>query len=122
MMKNRKTGAVGLRISSILLVILLSGFFSVAGLGYVWHRNRNEQIRAVLRQKHVKLEELRAQNKYLERHLEDLRSFRSLESRARELNLGLVMPLPEQILRLPDWPAGSSATSTASPANREPRP
>lgn len=118
MARNRRAQSGGVRFGPLVTALLVSACFCAAGVGYVWHRNRNEQLSRLIRDRSVRLEELRAQNRYLDRQLEDLRSHRSLEARVRELNLGLVMPRPEQILRLPE-PRG---TAPAEPATAVPGP
>jgi cell division protein FtsB len=73
----------------------------VASIGYVWHRNRNEQLGRLLRQRAAALETLRLQNQSLDRQLEELRSPRALEAAIQRWRLGLVVPQPDQVLRLP---------------------
>ncbi len=89
-----------MRFGAFLTAAVLCSLFVGAGLGYVWHRNRNEQLRSQIEQKRSRLESLRMQNQAMERQVEELRSHRVLERRVQELGLGLVMPVPEQILRL----------------------
>lgn len=81
-------------------------------MGYVWHRNRNEQLGRQIREVTIRLEALRAANLVLDRQLEELRSPRALEAAVQRLKLGLVMPQPEQILRISE---PSPGTALAAP-------
>lgn len=100
---------------ALLGALLLCGFFAGVGLGYVAQRNRNEAFSRQIQRKQARLEELRVQSQYLERQLADLRSHRMLEARVQELNLGLVMPEPWQILRLLEPPVASGWEPGPSP-------
>ena len=80
-------------------------------MGYVWHRNRNAQLSRQIQRLSVRLEQARAVNQILDRQLEELRSPRALESAVRRWNLGLIMPQPEQILRLREGRPGTSSVA-----------
>jgi cell division protein FtsB len=105
MTANRRNGVKPVRFGPLLGLVLAFIFASGAGLGNIWHRNRNQQLGRQVAQKRAELEAWRLQNQTLERQLEVLRSHPYLARRAQELDLGLVMPQPEQILRLPANPA-----------------
>jgi len=90
-----------------LLALTLCAFLCASGMGFVWHRNRNEDLARQIRQLAAKLDQLRAANQILDRQLEELRSPRALEAGVLKWNLGLVMPPPEAILRLPPHPNGA---------------
>jgi hypothetical protein len=94
-------------------LVLAFIFASAAGLGYIWHRNRNAQLDRQVAQQRAELEALRLQNQSLERQLEVLRSHPYLARRVQELNLGLVMPQPGQILRLPANPVAGPPPAPA---------
>lgn len=91
-----------MRLGPLLIALGLCGCFCGAGMGYVWHRNRNEQLARLILRQTARLEQLRAANQIFERQLDELRSPRALEAAVHRWNLGLVMPQPEQILRIPD--------------------
>jgi cell division protein FtsB len=107
MTANRKKGERPVRFGPLFGLVLAFLFASGAGLGYVWHRNRNAQLSRQVAQKRAELEAWRLQNQTLERQMEVLRSHPYLLRRVQELNLGLVMPQPEQILRLPANPTAA---------------
>jgi len=102
MARNRRTQTGGARLGPFWLVVGLCGFLCISGMGYVWHRNRNEQLSRQLRQRAVYLETVRMQNQNLDRQLEELRSPRALQAAIQRWHLGLVVPQPEQVLRLPE--------------------
>ena len=81
-------------------------------MGYVWHRNRNAQLGREIRAVTAQLEGLRSTNLILDQHLDGLRSPRALEAAVRNLNLGLVMPQPDQILRIPEGQSGAAVMSS----------
>lgn len=115
MTKNRKLQSAATRWGPLLMASMLFGFSVLASLGFIWHRNRNEQLSRQIRNKQVVLEGLRMQNQSLDKQLEDSRSHRALEQRVQELGLGLAMPQPEQILRVAAGaPAGANPTTSPS--------
>ena len=106
---------MAVRFGAFLATAVLCSLFVGAGLGYVWHRNRNEQLGRQIEQKRGRLESLRMQNQAMERQVEELRSHRALERRVQDLGLGLVMPVPEQILRLTDRASSPAPLAPPSP-------
>jgi len=111
-----------MRAGALAGALLLCGLFAGAGLGYVAQRNRNEAFGRQLQHKQARLQELRMQDQYLERQLADLRSHRMLEKRVQDLNLGLVMPEPRQILRLWEPPAANGHEPGLPPGLAATRP
>ena len=78
--------------------------FSVAlaasGVGYVWHRNRNAQLKSEILALRVHLDRLGQRSQVLDKELAQLQSTDRLRACAEKLNLGLRMPPPQQIVRL----------------------
>jgi cell division protein FtsB len=115
--------SAGVRLGSLGPILCLCILAAFAGGGHTWHKQRNEQFSRQIQAKQTRLEELRMQDRYLERQLADLRSYRTLARRVQELNLGLVMPRPEQILRLQETPAGLGRPALAAAVrNDQPNP
>ena len=108
MARNRRSQSATARLGPLLFALGLCSFFCVAGMGYVWHRNRNAQLSREMRVLTARLEQLRADHQLLDRKLEELRSPRVVEAAVRKWNLGLVMPHPDQILRLPEGQPGTA--------------
>ncbi len=102
MRANRKTQSGTTRLGPFCLAIAVCGFLCVSGLGYVWHRNRNEELSRQLRQRAAHLDWVQKQNQDLDRLLEELRSPRAIHAANERWKLGLIAPLPEQVLLLPD--------------------
>ncbi len=107
MRKSRKTPASILRFGPLVLAFLLCGFFAAAGIGFVWHRNRNEQLARDNTQRRRLLDTLQKQNQQLEFQCLELTRPEMLYERAKAL--GLVRPEPSQILRVEMLPVGAAA-------------
>lgn len=107
MARNRKNQSVAVRFGAALKVFLLCFFIGGSAVGYVWQKNQIYALGQQIKLGEKKLEELRRQTKFASDQLAYLRSPRALDARVKELNLGLVPPQPEQILRLMDVPVGS---------------
>jgi hypothetical protein len=123
MAKSRKSPASILRLAPLRLAGLLGLFLAAAAIGFVWHRNRNEQLVRDNTQRRRVLETLEKQNQQLEYLLVGLTRPEALAERARAL--GLDRPEPAQVLRvelLPfaaPAPPGAAAVDLA--ARRRPR-
>ncbi len=84
----------------MLKVVLLCVFIGGSGVGYVWQKNQIHQLGEQITRSEKRLQELVQQNKLRANNLAQLRSPAALDVRVRQLNLGLVMPNPQQILIL----------------------
>lgn len=107
MARNRKNQSAAVRFGVALKVVLLCFLFGGSAVGYVWQKNQIFTLGRQIKQGEQKLEELQRQTKFASDQLAYLRSPRVLDARVKELNLGLVPPQPEQVLRLVDAPVGS---------------
>ena len=114
MARNRKNQSAAVRFGAALKVFLLCFFIGGSAVGFVWQKNQIVLLGQQIKQGEQKLEGLRSQTKSASDQLDYLRSPRVLDARVKELNLGLVPPQPEQIMRLVEVPAGSVAR-TAEP-------
>ncbi len=81
-----------------MLTGLLCAFFAASGIGYVWHRNRNEQLLRDNAQHRRLWEALQKENQELEAQLQAMTRPDVLYARAKAM--GLVQPDPSQILRV----------------------
>ncbi len=102
MAKNRKNQSAAVRFGPALKALLLCLFIGGSGVGYVWQKNQIHQLGVQIGAGEKRFEQVKRQREELERQLAYLRSHAMLEIRIRELNLGLAMPRPEQILVLPE--------------------
>lgn len=104
MTRNRKRQSAEIRFGPALMALALCLFIGGSGVGYVWQKNQIHALGRQIKQREIRLEELRRQNKSRADQLAHLRSPRFLDARVKELNLGLVPAKPEQILRLVELP------------------
>ncbi|PYM16081.1 MAG: hypothetical protein DME18_02440 [Verrucomicrobia bacterium] len=121
MARNRKNQSAAVRFGPALKALLICLLIGGSGVGYVWQQNQLFDLGRQKAECEKRLNTLRAQNGQLARHLAELQSPRSLEARARELNLGLTMAQPTQIVRLTDAPVTPSIKPalTPDPAERQ---
>jgi cell division protein FtsB len=105
MAKSRKSPASILRFGPLMLAVGLGGLLAVSAIGYVWHRNRNEQLLRDNALTRRRLEGLQKQNLELEYRFLGLTRPEVLAERARAL--GMVRPDPDQFLRVELTPLGS---------------
>ena len=118
--------SVGLWIRAALLCLVLGG----TAMGYVWQKSQIHQLGTEVRKKEVRLELLKGDNGRWQQLRAEMRSTQKLYDRVRTLGLGLAMPQPEQVLRLPDLPLdakelkqsklGDYRTVTNKPRRRRP--
>jgi hypothetical protein len=114
MAKNRRYQSAAVRFEPALKALLLCLLIGGTGVGYVWQKNQIHDLGRQIKHAEIKLEDLRRQNKQRADHLAYLRSPRVLDARVKELNLGLIVPQPQQIVRL--------AEPLAPPVRSAPRP
>lgn len=125
MAKNRKNQSAAVRFGPALKAFLLCLIFGGSGIGYVWQKQQINELGRELRRKEQQFDQLRRQNESYSRVLAQMESPSELDARVRQLNLGLVPPHPDQIVRLPDvWqpataPGGRKlfAAETKPPSN-----
>jgi len=124
MARNRKTQSAAVRFGPALKALLICLLIGGSGVGYVWQQNQLHQLGRQKKQREIRLDELQLQNSQMARHLAELRSPKTLQARVKELNLGLAMPRPEQIVRLADSspaaPSGVPNISERHYARRQP--
>ena len=120
MARNRKNQSAAVRFGPALKALLICLFIGGSGVGYVWQQNQLLELGRQKAEKEKRLNLLRVQNSQLGRHLAELQSPKSLETRLKELNLGLSMAQPTQIVRLVDAPLTPAAKRILSmhPAER----
>jgi hypothetical protein len=92
MARNRKNESVVLRFGPALKAFGLCVLIGGAAVGYVWQKSQIDQLGRQIREREIKLGEVREQNKKLRDNLAILRSPARLEQKLKDLNLGLVRP------------------------------
>ena len=73
-------------------------------MGYVWQKSQIHQLGTLLQKKEVRLDLLKGENERWQQMRAEMRSTQKLYERVRKLGLGLIMPTPEQVLKLSDLP------------------
>jgi hypothetical protein len=102
MAKNRKNQSAAVRFGPALKELVLCVIIGGSGVGYVWQKSQISELGRQIKQREQKLIELDHQNKKLRDHLAMLRSPAQLNEKVLKLNLGLAMPQPNQVWRLPE--------------------
>jgi hypothetical protein len=114
MARNRKNQSAAVRFGPALKAFLLCLFIGGSGVGYVWQQNQLLELGRQKAEKEKRLNTLRVQNDRLARHLSELQAPKSLENRVKELNLGMTLAQPTQVMRLVDLADASPAPSFKS--------
>jgi hypothetical protein len=104
MAKNRRNQSAAVRFGPAVKAFLLCFFIGGSGVGYVWLKSQVHSLGRQIVEKENRLAELRRQNKVRSDQLAALCSPPALEARIRKLNLGLVQPPVDQIVRLVETP------------------
>ena len=120
MAQNRKYQSAAVRFAPALKAFLLCAFIGGAGVGYVWQKERINDLGKQILSREKRLAELREQNEKLRRQMAMLRSPQFIEMRIKELNLGLAQPEAGQVWRLvePSAEVPSAATGNGSPVRQ----
>ncbi len=100
MAKNRKsqsfTERFGPAINAFVLCLLIGG----AGVGYVWQKNQVHQLGREIKEREMRLDNLKAENRSRADQFATLISEPALAAKVKRLNLGLSHPPLSQIVRL----------------------
>lgn len=119
---RRKRAAIAW-LGPVFKAVLLCLFFGGAGVGYVAQQKQILELGQEKGRKESRLLRLRQQNRALRDAVAALSSPRALDARVRELQLGLVPPSPEQVIRLEEPPVALTSRladgSIARPAGRQ---
>ncbi len=123
MAQNRRQQTASVRFGPAVAAFLICLLVGGSAVGYVWQKSQIKLLGDLQKKREQQLTELRVNNEKLRRQLATLKSAAFLERRVRELNLGLVPPLPGQVLRLPEpvsWQPHDAAAAqiAAVPSSR----
>lgn len=102
MSRNRKHQTAAVRFGPALKALSLCLLIGGSGVGYVWQKDQINILGDRIRQTERRLQEVRAQNERLVRILASLQTHAAIEAQIKKLELGLVAPAPDQIVRLVD--------------------
>ena len=114
-MKNRRSQSAVIRFGPALKALFLCLLIAGSAVGYVWQKSQIYQLDQQLRQREIRLAQLKDINQKLVDQLAMLNSPPMLDKRAQELNLGLAPAQPSQILRLPEPSPLPSGNQGATP-------
>ena len=100
--RNRKRKEAQLSIGSWVKALSFCVVLGGLAMGYVWQKSQIHQIGILLNKKEVRLDLLKGENERWSQMRAEMRSTQKLYERVNKLGLGLVMPTPEQVLKLSD--------------------
>ena len=104
MAKNRRHQSASIRFGPALKAFLLCALIGGSGVGYVWQKSQIDLLGKQIVEREKRLVALKDQNKKLGDQMALLSSPRMLEARLQELQLGLGLPGPAQVIRLAEPP------------------
>jgi hypothetical protein len=122
MARNRRTQSAEVRFGPVLKALLICLFIGGAAVGYVCQKNQLNELGRQRKQRELQLEGLRLRNAQRAKQLAELLSPLNLERRAHELNLGLGLPHPSQVVVVTDPPSPQARTATAAQLAQRPAP
>ncbi len=114
MTRNARINSGGFLFGANLIATVVVLFIVFCCVGFVWQKKQIAVLSATMRACELKHAALRANNEKMRRQLASLLSPVALDARSRELNLGLALPDPSRIWRLPE-PAAIEAASSEYP-------
>ncbi len=122
MSRNRKAQSAATRFGPALKAVVLCLLIGGSGVGYVWQKDQIDRLGKQILERERMVSRLQDQNERLRKQLGTMRGPRFLETRIKELNLGLAVPQPSQIWRLTepsgDLPRPDSSRQLAARAER----
>jgi cell division protein FtsB len=117
--KNRKNESVALRFGPALKTFALIAVIGGASVGYVWQKGQIELLGRQIKEREMKLAELRDQNKKLRDNLAMMKSPAMLQERMNKLNLGMVMPQAKDVWRVAEPLPRPVSVATIAPTVRQ---
>ncbi len=102
MARNRKKHTAAIRFGPALKALVLCVLIGGAGVGYVWQKQQISRLGTEITQREALLKRLVEENENRRKQLADMLTTQFLETRIKELRLGLVQPDPSQIWTLPE--------------------
>lgn len=102
MPKNKKNESAAIRFGPALKAFFLCFLIAGSAVGYVWQKSQIYELGRQIKQRELRLVQVKSDNQKLADQLAILRSPVMLDQRARQLDLGLVPAQPAQVYRLPE--------------------
>lgn len=97
-MSRRKSAP--LKPQTVVISICLCAAVCLAGMGYVWAKTQVWGLGRDIKRLENRRDELRRVNDSLQRTYAAMCTPRELDARAKRLNLGLITPQPDQLVRM----------------------
>jgi len=97
-MKKRRSGALTPKTALLSLVLAVGA--GLAGIGYIWAKNEVWRLGAEKKKLETKLGAIQRAVADQQQVYARMTSPRALDEKVKKLNLGLVVPRPEQIIRM----------------------
>ncbi|HYE30033.1 MAG TPA: hypothetical protein VEH27_01265 [Methylomirabilota bacterium] len=88
----------------------------LVGLSLLWQQQQISKLGARIKEKEIRLDELRRQNAAKVRELAMISSPREIEARIKRMGLELVLPQPDQIVRMVEPPSGEEPSQVVRTA------
>jgi hypothetical protein len=110
---DRKSQSAAIRFGPALKAGFLCLLIAGSAIGYVWQKNEIYRLSQQIRQRELRLKQMKDGNERLRVKLADLRSPLMLDQRVHELNLGLAPAQPMQVWWLPE-PSAAPPQNSAS--------
>jgi hypothetical protein len=123
---NRDKQSLSATFIPAIKVLMACGVAGAIGVGYLWQQKQIHVLADTKKSYEKELQRLRGKNQALRSDLDHLRLVPAIESRVKQMNLGLVPAQPEQIVRLvevsstPPGIAFPPRTSRTVPENNAP--
>lgn len=115
MARNRRSNESAVKLGAVLKVVLFVSLVVGAGAGYVWQKKQIFELTRTLSEAEKKLQKHREYNKTIAEHLNSLSTPSSVENQIRRLGLNLVIPAPQQVVRVVDSTGGALRPSAPGP-------
>jgi hypothetical protein len=103
MSKNRKNPSDGSRFAPALKALAICFMLGGSAIGYVGQKNNIYDLGDQIQKTERELDRLRAAGDEMARILSVLQTPREIEARVEQMNLGLVAPQPNQIVRIDEF-------------------
>jgi len=121
MARNRKNQSAVVRFGPAVKALLLCLFIGGSGVGYVWQQNQLLELGRQQVEKEKRRDGFRAQNELLARQLAGLQSPKAIEMSVKQLNLGLTLASPTQVVHLLDETSPPPARPAPTVQSTEPQ-
>ena len=100
----RRNKSTALKPKNVIASVVICAVFCLSGIGYVWAKTQVWGLSRDIKKLELRLEELRRDNDILQRKYAEMCAPARLHELVRDLELGLSVPLPSQIVRMPTHP------------------